>query len=161
MVNENVIESALEKATGNQSRSIAEVHAEAATYGLKPYEGSNEIASKSIKDTAKADYVFGCPVGFALALEASHAIRLNEELGFSAEEALQNLLEEAFTVLHQTDGLEPDKKCHRGAAIGMIHAVCSLAAETITRGDAHHLLGSLLQQEILAAATPNATAVTA
>lgn len=124
-------------------RTVSAVHAEARELGLDVHQ-TGEVLHRNVSDVEPMDFVWGCAFGHGLAIDAVHAIRLNTELGFSPDEGIQNLLRDAFGNLDRsTDGQD-----RRGVAVGVIHTIAALAANTIQRGHALVIAESLQTEAV-------------
>ncbi len=121
-------------------RTTAEVHAEARERGLVVHPTGEvlhqtvEVFHQNASDAEPINYSWGCALGNGLAIDAAHAIRLNDELGFSPEEGIQNLLSDAFRNLNRSTTVNDVSR--RGLAVGVIYTIAALAAYAIQRPDA-------------------------
>lgn len=126
--------------TNTTPRTAADVHAEAIKLGLEVHR-TGEVLHKTVSKAEPMDYVWGCAFGHQLALSAMHAIRLNAELGFAADEGVRNLLDDAYRNLNGSTALNGLDR--RGLAVGVISTIAALAAHAIEHGEAFALVESL------------------
>lgn len=121
-------------------RTAADVHSEAIKLGLEVHR-TGEVLHKTVSEAEPMEYAWGCAFGHGLAIDAVNAIRLNAELGYSAEEGVDSLLRDAFKNLACATTL--NGRDRKGLAVGVIHTISALAAQVIERGDALALADGL------------------
>lgn len=126
-------------------RTERQVIADARAQGFEIYNDS-EVRHRRIGDMEPMPWSWGCVAGADLATEILQVAALNEELGFSPEECIDSCIRDA---LKHLGGERVNDMCRASIAVGLLHALSEVIAQSLMSGDALPIVEKLRERSAL------------